>query len=141
MWAGLALSVCYLNDNPKHAFRRNHAGDYLCRYEEVLSMMKDAADDSQDSKPLPGVGLEELDTTTVHAYRQRYKLSHEGYAWNEADDEEVLRCIGAAARIEDGTTHPTDAGLLMFGHDWRISEVMPNYFLDYRQQFDSMMRW
>ena len=22
----------------------------------------------------------------------------------------------------------------MFGHDWRIAEELPNYFLDYRQQ-------
>lgn len=125
--------IC-LNDNPKRSFRRNHSGDYLCRYEETQGMMRDAADQSQDCRTLPQVGIGELDLATVNSYRQRYRLSHNGHAWNELGDSDFLRCIGAAAEAEDGRLHPTVAGLLMFGHDWRIAEELPNYFLDYQQR-------
>ena len=128
------LRPIYLNDNPKRSFRRNRSGDYLCRYEEIQGMMRDAADQSQDSRPLPRVGIGALDLATVSSYRQRYRLSHNGHAWNELGDSDFLRCIGAAAEAEDGRLHPTVAGLLMFGHNWRIAEELPNYFLDYRQQ-------
>ena len=135
------LRPIYLNDNPKRSFRRNRSGDYLCRYEEIQGMMRDAADQSQDSRPLPRVGIGELDLATVSSYRQRYRLSHNGHAWNELGDSDFLRCIGAAAEAEDGRLHPTVAGLLMFGHDWRIAEELPNYFLDYRQQTSFDERW
>ncbi|MFC2647151.1 MAG: hypothetical protein ACFNZW_04190, partial [Coriobacteriaceae bacterium] len=59
----------------------------------------------------------------------------------ELGDSDFLRCIGAAAEAEDGRLHPTVAGLLMFGHDWRIAEELPNYFLDYRQQTSFDERW
>ena len=55
------LRPIYLNDNPKRSFRRNHSGDYLCRYEEIQGMMRDAADQSQDCRTLPRVGIGELD--------------------------------------------------------------------------------
>ena len=77
------------------------------------------------------MGIGELDLATVSSYRQRYRLSHNGHAWNELGDSDFLRCIGAAAEAEDGRLHPTVAGLLMFGHDWRIAEELPNYFLNY----------
>ena len=51
------LRPIYLNDNTKRSFRRNRSGDYLCRYEEIQGMMRDAADQSQDSRTLPRVGI------------------------------------------------------------------------------------
>lgn len=131
----------YLNDNPKRSFRRNHSGDYLCRYEEVQSMMRDAAEQSQDSKPLLETGIEELSASTIASYRRRYSQHHDRHPWNELPDGEFLRVIGAAAVAEDGKLHPTGAGLLMFGEDWRITEVFPHYFLDYRQQISLSERW
>ena len=90
--------------------------------------------DRSRARTLPRVGIGELDLATVSSRRQRYRLSHNGHAWNELGDSDFLRRIGAAAEAEDGRPHPTVAGLLMFGHDWRIAEELPNYFLDYRQQ-------
>ena len=90
--------------------------------------------DRSRARTLPRVGIGELDLATVSSHRQRYRLSHNGHAWNELGDSDFLRCIGAAAKAEDGRLHPTVAGLLMFGHNWRIAEELPNYFLDYRQQ-------
>ncbi len=131
----------YLHENPLHAFRRNHTGDYRCTIDEVRSMMRDAADDAQDSKPLPRVRMNELCDETVRSYRNLYNIGHDGHPWTKLSNDEFLRAIGAAAIAEDGELHPTGAGLLMFGWDWRISEEFPNYFLDYRQQTSPHERW
>ncbi|WP_289642256.1 hypothetical protein [uncultured Dubosiella sp.] len=50
--------------------------------------------------------------------------------------------IGAAAiSKEDGKLHPTAAGLLMFGEEYRIVREFPEYFLDYREMQDPTIRW
>ena len=139
--ANRRVKPVFLNDNPKRSFRRNHSGDYLCRYEEVQSMMRDAAEESHDAKPLANVRMDELDAMTVRSYRRLYANLHRGHPWNQLSDDEFLRCVGAASVAEDGELHPTGAGLLMLGHDWRIVEEFPNYFLDYRQQLSSRERW
>ena len=50
--------------------------------------------------------------------------------------------IGAAAvSKEDGKLRPTEAGLLMFGHEYDIVREFPEYFLDYREMLDPSIRW
>ncbi|MDE7508967.1 MAG: winged helix-turn-helix transcriptional regulator [Muribaculaceae bacterium] len=45
-----------------------------------------------------------------------------------------LRRIGAVREDKDtGKFHPTVAGLLMFGYEYEIIAVFPNYFLDYQE--------
>ena len=57
-------------------------------------------------------------------------------------DPEYLRSIGAAAvSEEDGKLHPTAAGMLMFGNEYDIIRHFPEYFLDYREEMDSAIRW
>ncbi|MCD7835605.1 MAG: hypothetical protein LUG83_02905 [Lachnospiraceae bacterium] len=57
-------------------------------------------------------------------------------------DHEYLRSIGAAAiSDEDGKLHPTAAGMLMFGNEYNIVRHFPEYFLDYREEFDPTTRW
>lgn len=103
--------------------------------------MRDAAEESQGAKALPNVRIDELNRETIRSYRMRYENRHEGHPWNDLPSSEFLRCIGAAAETDDGTLHPTGAGLLMFGNDWRIHEEFPEYFLDYRQQISPATRW
>lgn len=73
----------YLHENPLHAFRRNHTGDYRCTADEVRTMMCDASDEAQDSKPLPRVRMDELCTDTVRSYRNLYNVRHSGHPWHE----------------------------------------------------------
>ena len=57
-------------------------------------------------------------------------------------DHEYLRSIGAAAvSEEDEQLHPTAAGMLMFGNEYNIVWHFPEYFLDYREEIDSAIRW
>ncbi len=131
----------YLNDNPKRAFRRNNSGDYLCRIDEIRSMMRDATEESQDVALVDRFGLECLDMGTVGRYRQRFESRHAEHVWNRLSDSGFLRAIGAAGVDIDGNLHPTRAGLLMFGQDQHIIHEFCHYFLDYRQQTDPETRW
>ena len=49
-------------------------------------------------------------------------------------DFEYLERIGAAQISDtDGKLHPTVAGLLMFGEEYKIRYEFPEYFLVYRK--------
>ena len=56
-------------------------------------------------------------------------------------DEQYLERIGAAGLGRDGVLHPTGAGLLMFGEEYRITRHFNEYFLDYRENMDPSIRW
>ena len=49
--------------------------------------------------------------------------------------------IGAAARGRDGDVHPTLAGLVCFGDFNEITNVLPYFFLDYREHLSPDVRW
>lgn len=71
---------------------------------------------------------------TVKAYRNIFRLVRQKHLWNNEDDTMFLRRIGAVREDKDtGKFHPTVAGLLMFGYEYDITTVFPNYFLDYQE--------
>jgi predicted HTH transcriptional regulator len=61
--------------------------------------------------------------------------------WENLDDGDFLRRLGAADIGDDGHPHPTAAGLLMFGFEYEIVHEFPNYFLDYQERMDDVARW
>ena len=64
------------------------------------------------------------------------------HVWHKLDDNAYLERIGAASISDvDGKLHPTVAGLLMFGEEYKIRYEFPDYFLDYRETLDPLIRW
>ncbi len=125
----------YVEGNPlTGTYRRNGEGDYRCTREEVLSMQRDAARESQDMVMLPRFGLDVLDPDSLHRYRSRMATLRPGHPWEHLGEEDFLLALGAARRGTDGTSHPTAAGLLMFGCEYAILSEFPAYCLDYRAQ-------
>ena len=114
-------------------YRRNGEGDYLCSLEEVSAMFRDAALTSQDAKVLKGMDMTVFCMDTVHSYRQVFQNVHPNHTWNRLEDEVFLRRIGALAMGDDGSYHPTAAGVLMFGYEYDIVREFPQYFLDYQE--------
>ena len=132
----------YLGENPlTGTYRRNGEGDYRCTRDEVQTMMRDQSERSQDMLVLTEMALDVLDYDSVHRYRNRMKIHRPGHVWEDYDDEQFLYRLGAAGRAEDGSMHPTAAGLLMFGYDYEIVREFPNYFLDYQERMDESTRW
>ena len=87
-------------------------------------------------------GLDVLNKDTIKGYRIIFEQLHSGHPWNALENDEFLMKLRAAAKNKNGTLSPTIAGLLFFGEAYHITEVFPNYFLDYREECDDKaVRW
>ena len=121
-------------------YKRNGEGDYHCTVNELKQMLRDSSDSSQDSEVVTGITIEDLDMQSLASFRERMSNRNPSHPWNDRDDEEFLRLIGAGSRVE-GVMHPTVAGLLMFGFDYSIMAELPNYHLDYLEFADGTNDW
>lgn len=124
----------YIYGNPLNTYRRNGEGDYKCTKEEYQAMVRDASVKSQDMLVLSEMGTDVFNPDSVRGYRMRMRISRPGHVWENLDDEEFLLKMGAVGIGEDGKRHPTTGGLLMFGNEYDIVRVFPQYFLDYRNE-------
>ncbi len=133
----------YINNNLfGGTFRRNGEGDYHCTQSEVRAMLRDQTEETSDMKTLDDMEIEDLNIETVQAYRSRHLALRPNHVWQKLTDEEYLEQIGAVRRSRnDKRLHPTGAGLLMFGKEYKILYEYPEYFLDYREILDPTIRW
>ncbi len=133
----------YINNNIlSGTYRRNHEGDYHCTESEIKNMLRDQSDVSQDMLVLEEMDLDALDFECLKRYRNRMAHQKPGHVWEELDDKSFLYRIGGIAKGRDGKTlYPTAAGLLMFGYEFEIVKVFPDYFLDYQEKLDESTRW
>ena len=125
----------YVGSDPRTGtYRRNFEGDYHCSIDEVSLMIRDSALVTDDNKLLTDLDASVFCPDTVKSYRNIFKLIRQNHLWNKEDDAMFLRRIGAVREDKDtGKFHPTVAGLLMFGYEYEITAVFPNYFLDYQE--------
>ncbi len=129
------------NDIMNGTFRRNWEGDYHCSPMEVRAMLRDEPEETMDMKVLD-VPLDYISRDSVEGYRMRHLAYKPGHPFLKLPYEEYLEQLGAATvSAADGKLHPTAAGLLMFGKEYRITREFPEYFLDYREMMDPAIRW
>ena len=126
----------YLNNNPlNNTYIRQNEGDYKLDDEHVKRMLAEQAHDGRDDEILPNFGLDDLAIESLRSYRQRYSNLNPNAELNDLVDIEFLRRIGAyGINRETGVRGLTKAGLLMFGMQHTISEVFPNYMVDYQER-------
>ncbi|OQP23670.1 ATP-binding protein [Geobacillus zalihae] len=90
-----------------------------------------------DSLILEHYSLSELNFETVSHYRERFARVKPGHPWNGLETKEFLYKIGAWGKLRDSSKEGlTLAGLLMFSEERIITEVLPQYFLEYREHAD-----
>jgi predicted HTH transcriptional regulator len=128
------------NDLIRGVFRRNAEGDYHCSMPEIKAMLRDQSDISPDSSVIEELATDDLDKDSIAGYRNHFAALKPTHIWNRLDVESFLHKIGALGRWKQGRLKPTLAGLLMFGTDDVITRILPDYFLDYREIYDSR-RW
>ena len=133
----------YINDDLfGGTFRRNWEGDYHCTRLQVKTMLRDQSEETMDMEVLDGAEIEDLNQDSIRAYRNSHKSFKPGHPFERLDDNEYLRVIGAAGfSKDDRRLHPTAAGMLMFGNEYDIVRYFPEYFLDYRENMDTIIRW
>ena len=128
------------NDLQRGTYRRNAEGDYHGSALEIKAMLRDRSDIPADSRVMEEVSLHDLNKETIAGYRHRFASLKPVHAWNRLDNEKFLHNIGAAGRSASGVLRATLAGLLMFGTKEGITQILPDYLLDYREINDAM-RW
>ena len=133
----------YIGTDPmKGIYKRDYEGDFLCTEEAVRAMFADQRDVSGDIEVLDEMGLDVLNQDTIKGYRIIFEQLHSGHPWNALENDEFLMKLRAVAKNKKGSLSPTIAGLLFFGEAYHITEVFPNYFLDYREECDDKaVRW
>ncbi len=135
----------YLNQHPwTGTYRRNHEGDYRCNEKEIRRMFADCAEESADSRMLENFDLSDVDLHSLQQYRQRLASYRSTHPWLSEDDKGLLIKLGGWHRERKTDKEGlTVAGLLMFGKDEAIREALPNYHIDYRENFssDPSIRW
>ena len=135
----------FLNGNPMGAtYKRNYEGDYKCSDNEVRSMFADQKSDGIDRAGLENYSINDLDMGTVRSYRNRMASTNPDHPFHSLDDADFLRKLQVlhVNRIT-GKEELTVAGILMFGKYASITEALPEYFLDYREELsdDPEVRW
>ena len=121
-------------------YRRNGEGDYKCARNAVLAMLRDCCEVTYDAAPIEDMGLGVFCVDTISSYRNRFGRIKPASSWNKLPDDEFLLKVKAAKSVQ-GRIHPTVAGLICFGEFNTITDVMPNYFLDYRERLTTETRW
>lgn len=131
------------NDLLRGTFKRNNEGDYHCSREEIQAMLRDQTSLSLDFAPVEEKGLEALGNESVADFRNRFLSAKPNHVFLRYNNEEFLKHIKAAVDGNDGKTHPTHAGLLMFGRWQEIVDVYPTFFLDYQDHRNETpsIRW
>lgn len=141
--ADRSVKPVYINgDIWSGTYRRDWEGDYHCSREEIKAMLRDQPENTMDMIVLDDFSLDDLSQESVQGYRNYRASVKSGHVWEKLSNDDYLEKIGAAAFSKnDGKLHPTAAGLLMFGEEYRIVRYFPEYFLDYREQLNPSIRW
>ena len=111
-------------------FQTNAVGYRRCTPSGISAMVSDSGESIADIRPVFTSEVSDLDRDTVEAYRTNFRLHSVDHPWNELDDIAFLGRINAVV-IEEGKTHPSLAGLLMFGLEHNIVREFPDYQLDF----------
>ena len=119
----------YINGNMMNgAFKRN----YECNEEDVKAMIRDANDSGNDGLLIEHYNIDDIDSATLSAYRNRFRTANPDHIWNDYADKEFLLNIGAYTKDRNtGREGLTLAGLLLFGKGLSIRERFDNIRMDY----------
>jgi predicted HTH transcriptional regulator len=134
----------YINGNiTTGTFRRLDGSDYRCSEDDVRHMMAESLGD-RDQRVLATFTFADLDGESVASYRNLFRGATPDHPWLALDDLAFLAQLGAWRKDrESGAEGPTLAGLLMFGRQAALLEVLPGYQVDYREsdEEDPDVRW
>jgi ATP-dependent DNA helicase RecG len=135
----------FINNNPlTGSYKRNFEGDYRCDPDEVRRMLRDASDEPFDTRIFPKFTVDDIDSATLTAYRNRFHARTPDHPYLTRDIRGILTALGGWRRDrESGEEGLTLSGLLMFGKERSIRDALPHFHLDYQERFsdDPEVRW
>jgi ATP-dependent DNA helicase RecG len=94
----------------------------------------------QDNAILEHYGINELNFESIKKYREKFSALKPSHPWNGLEMKEFLYKIGAWGKVRNTNKEGlTLAGLLMFSEERIITEVLPQYFLEYRESLEETL--
>lgn len=134
--------VCVYDRRQKRmvAYVRRGTSDVQAGDSDLSLMMYDKTS-SADRRVLNDFGLDCLCAETLGRYRSLFTALKPGSPWVDDSDDDFLYHVGAATRDSGGTLKLTRAGLLAFGYEYAITDYLPHYLLDYREEISGNDRW
>ena len=90
-----------------------------------------------DTKVLSKMKVADFDQNTIRGYKFWLESKRPGHVFLSQSNEAFLESIGAARITDDGVLHPTSAGLLMFGKEYKILYEFELHLLDYCSEVSS----
>jgi ATP-dependent DNA helicase RecG len=95
----------------------------------------------QDNLILEHYGVNELNFESIKNYRYKFSAIKPNHPWNGLETKEFLYKIGAWGKARNTSKEGlTVAGLLMFSEERIITEVLPQYFLEYRESLEETQK-
>lgn len=122
------------------AWTRRGEGDYRASKDDLRLMSYDNVPGA-DRKPLEHFDVSSLCDKTVAHYRNVFSGRLPQSPWNSDSKEDFLYHIGALSKGHDGKLRPTQAGLVAFGYEYEITNYLPQFLLDYREETSGVTRW
>ncbi|MGC9351006.1 MAG: helix-turn-helix domain-containing protein, partial [Sulfurovum sp.] len=85
----------FINGNPyTGTYKRNNEGDYRCTKSEIKQMMRDATDEPQDFTIVEGFTLDDIDTETLSAYKNRFSARQGDHPYLALSNKDFLIKLG-----------------------------------------------
>ena len=109
--------------------------------ESDLTVMSYDKTSAADRRPLERYEIEDFNSQTISRYRAIFAGRMPQSPWVGESTADFLFHIGAATRSSSGKIRPTRAGLLAFGQEHIITDYLPHYLLDFREELSGSDRW
>lgn len=136
----------YLNGDIRSAHIRRGGGDEKCTREEIERFLRDASDSPFDGEIMTDLRAEDFFEAKTLAWYRRIFQDRNGGKHAELNDVEFLHEFGFVREHED-TLAPTRAGVLLFGAERNVRQVLNRAVVDYQrldrsvEDEDSEVRW
>ena len=136
----------YLNGDIRSAHIRRGGGDERCTKEEIERFLRDASESPFDGEIITDLRAEDFFEATTLAWYRRIFQDRNGGKHAELNDVEFLHEFGFVREHED-TLAPTRAGVLLFGAERNVRQVLNRAVVDYQrldrsvEDDDSEVRW
>lgn len=114
----------YFN-SPKNVFIRTGSGDQKATQEEIDHFHRQSAFEEKD-KELTNCTIKDLDKETINFYRNYFRQVNPSHRYIGLSDQEFLTKLGVLVRHK-----VTFAGLLVFGTEDALAEVVSNHRIEY----------
>lgn len=133
----------HIRGNINNSFIRRNDSDHRMSDEEIRRYLRNANPES-DSELLSNFTIDDLDLDTIKKYKSIIYERNSEIDVLSMDHWEFLKQFGAVGRDRETNEYKLKKGaLLFFGKESAISEVYPNFHLDYRNRthYTEDKRW